>query len=61
TNGYIVTANEKEIKAAHTALAAKGFYVEPTTAANYAGYLKHEKAAQELIVMPLCGAGLKAV
>ncbi len=62
TNGYIMTANEQEIKEAHTALTAKGFYVEPTTAANYAAYLKHQKATtQERIVLPLCGAGLKSV
>ncbi|KPN13173.1 threonine synthase [Bacillus australimaris] len=61
TGGYIVTAKEQEIKKAHAALAEKGFYVEPTTAANYAAYLKHQKTAQERIVLPLCGAGLKAV
>ncbi|OLP63722.1 Threonine synthase [Bacillus pumilus] len=59
TNGYIVTANEQEIIEAHTALAAKGFYVEPTTAANYVAYMKHQKTEQELIVLPLCGSGLK--
>ncbi|EKF35157.1 MULTISPECIES: threonine synthase [Bacillus] len=61
TNGYILTVNEQEIKGAHTALAAKGFYVEPTTAANYAGFLKHRRMAHERIVLPLCGAGLKAI
>ncbi|PJZ00562.1 threonine synthase [Bacillus vallismortis] len=60
TNGQIITTNEEEILKARTALAGKGFYVEPTTAANYAGYLKYEHSSDEKIVIPLCGAGIKS-
>ena len=47
TNGQIITTNEEEILKARTALASKGFYVEPTTAANYAGYLKYSHSSDE--------------
>ncbi|MFT0800043.1 threonine synthase [Bacillus swezeyi] len=60
TNGQIITTNEEEILKARTALASKGFYVEPTTAANYAGYLKYDHSSGEKIVIPLCGAGIKS-
>ncbi|OLG13057.1 Threonine synthase [Bacillus paralicheniformis] len=60
TNGNMITVNEGEILKARTALASKGFYVEPTTAANYAGYLKYNRAFNEKIVIPLCGAGIKS-
>lgn len=60
TNGKIITTSEEEIIKARETLAKKGFYVEPTTAANYAGYLKYLHRADEKIVIPLCGAGIKA-
>lgn len=60
TNGQIITTNEEEILKARTALASKGFYVEPTTAANYAGYLKYSHSSDEKIAIPLCGAGIKS-
>ncbi|MED1189069.1 threonine synthase [Bacillus paralicheniformis] len=60
TNGNMITVNEEEILKARTALASKGFYVEPTTAANYAGYLKYDHSSDEKIVIPLCGAGIKS-
>ncbi|WP_042356815.1 threonine synthase [Bacillus rubiinfantis] len=60
TNGEFITTSEEEIIAAREALASKGFYVEPTTAANYAGYLKYKRQQHEMIVIPLCGAGIKA-
>ncbi|WP_173918618.1 threonine synthase [Halobacillus sp. Marseille-Q1614] len=59
TNGEIITANEQEIDKARAALADKGFYVEPTTAANYAGYLKYNRSSEEKVMIPLCGAGIK--
>lgn len=60
TKGQIITTSEDEIKDARIALANKGFYVEPTTAANYAGFLKYERNHDETIIIPLCGAGIKA-
>ncbi|TWK45983.1 threonine synthase [Bacillus paralicheniformis] len=60
TKGQIITTKEEEILKARTALASKGFYVEPTTAANYAGYLKYDHSSDEKIVIPLCGAGIKS-
>ncbi|MBN6185479.1 threonine synthase [Aneurinibacillus sp. BA2021] len=60
TKGCFITTSEEEIAQARAALAGKGFYVEPTTAANYAGYVKYNRSADEKIVIPLCGAGSKA-
>lgn len=60
TNGEFITTSEKEIMEARAALASKGFYVEPTSAANYAGYQKYYRDADERIVIPLCGAGIKS-
>jgi len=60
TNGEILTVNEEEISQARAALAGKGFYVEITTAANYAGYLKYNHSLSEKIIIPLCGAGIKS-
>lgn len=60
TNGEFITITEEEIMEAREALARKGLYVEPTTAANYAGYLKYPHQEEEIMVIPLCGAGIKA-
>jgi threonine synthase len=64
TDGVVVTVPETMIDEARTALARYGFYVEPTTAANYAGYMEYANhfgsASKEKVVIPLCGAGLKA-
>jgi threonine synthase len=60
TDGEFITTSEEEIAEARRLLASKGFYVEPTTAANYAGYLKYKRSSDEKIVIPLCGAGIKA-
>jgi|SRR5690625_5151505 len=60
TNGTILTVHEQEIKSAHSQLSELGFYVELTSGANYAGYLKYKKSQQEKIILPLCGAGLKS-
>jgi threonine synthase len=55
----ILTTTEEEIANARSLLARKGFYVEPTTAANYAGYLKYKSSRDERVIIPLCGAGIK--
>ncbi|MEH7393297.1 threonine synthase [Bacillus sp. JJ1474] len=60
TNGEMITTTEEEIVQARITLARKGFYVEPTTAANYAGYLKYNHSPAETIIIPLCGAGIKS-
>lgn len=57
-------APEADIVAAREALAAKGLYVEHTTAASYAAYLAWRKNAEgeadSDALIPLCGAGLKS-
>ncbi|GAM12497.1 threonine synthase [Mesobacillus selenatarsenatis SF-1] len=60
TNGEFIAIEEDEILNARTLLADKGFYVEVTTAANYAGYLKYKKSQGEKVIIPLCGAGIKS-
>ncbi|AXI00799.1 pyridoxal-phosphate dependent enzyme [Sporosarcina sp. PTS2304] len=59
TNGTILTIDEEEIVQARTTLAEKGFYVEITSAINYAGYVHYAKTPNEVIVIALCGAGIK--
>lgn len=60
TDGDFISIEEHEIKEAREALGEKGFYVEVTTAANYAGYLKYDRNHDETVVIPLCGAGIKS-
>ncbi|WP_100333605.1 threonine synthase [Bacillus alkalisoli] len=60
TNGTFLAINEDEIQLARSILAAKGFYVEITSAVNYAGYLKYKNSPEEKIIIPLCGAGIKS-
>ncbi|WP_322755967.1 pyridoxal-phosphate dependent enzyme [Frankia sp. Cas3] len=74
SNGRVVTAPEEAILPAQARLAARGLFVEPTAAATYAGLSdwlngpgatwitahSHRTGRPPLIVLPLCGAGLKA-
>lgn len=60
TKGTFINIQEEEILSARAKLADMGFYVEVTTAANYAGYLKYKKAPAEKVIIPLCGAGIKS-
>ena len=82
THGAIITVSDEAITSARAALAGRGFSVEPTAAAPYAGFLAyrdavlnnslpadqsplfnanpHYKKPTERIIIPLCGAGLKA-
>ncbi|ARK21293.1 threonine synthase [Sporosarcina ureae] len=60
TKGTFITIAEDEILVARKMLAAKGFYVEITSAINYAGYIKYATTKDEVIVIPLCGAGIKS-
>ncbi|WP_082232733.1 threonine synthase [Halobacillus massiliensis] len=59
TDGQFLTVDEEEIAHSRSVLAGKGFYVEPTTAANYAGFLKYNRSMNEKVIIPLCGAGIK--
>jgi threonine synthase len=63
-DGRFVTVGEQDILAARSALASRGSYVELTSAANYAGWLKYKETyvheADRSVVFPLCGAGLKS-
>lgn len=60
TDGTFISIKEDEILSAQAGLSAKGFYVEITSAVNYAGYLKYKKSREEKISIPLCGAGIKS-
>ncbi|KGR79912.1 pyridoxal-5'-phosphate-dependent protein subunit beta [Ureibacillus manganicus DSM 26584] len=64
TNGDIITITDEETMQARKELALKGFYVEITSAVNYAAYSKYVAKYPELIdqkvVLPLCGAGIKS-
>lgn len=60
TGGEFIVVEEEEISSARDALSEKGFYVEVTTAANYAGYLKYDRGPDETMIIPLCGAGIKS-
>ncbi|SFI09620.1 L-threonine synthase [Tindallia magadiensis] len=58
----VVTAPEHQILEARNNLAKKGIYVEHTTAATYAAYLKYIEMNGPLkdCLIPMCGAGLKS-
>ncbi|WP_252313185.1 threonine synthase [Sinobaca sp. H24] len=60
TNGTFIAVEEEDIPRAREALSKKGFYVEITSAVNYAGYLQYKKSPEEKVVFPLCGAGIKS-
>ncbi|MCP8950488.1 threonine synthase [Bacillus safensis] len=60
TNGTFIDIEEDEILNARSKLSEKGFYVEVTSAVNFAGYMKYKKESKETIVIPLCGAGIKS-
>jgi len=62
TKGDIFTAPENKIEKWRNSLAQRGFYVEPTTAATFAGFYEYNKKrpTEGKTIIPLCGAGLKA-
>ena len=58
----VVTAPEDKILAARAALAREGYYIEHTTAANFAAwdrYCELYGAATDVLIT-LCGAGIKS-
>lgn len=63
TEGEIIKAPENKIIETRKYLAKKGFYVEPTTAATFAGFFNYyNENSHQLtgkVILPLCGAGLK--
>jgi D-serine deaminase-like pyridoxal phosphate-dependent protein len=62
TGGSILSVSEEAIEPARAFLASRGYYVELTTVINYAGYLKAKATMQadQKVIIPLCGAGLKS-
>lgn len=64
TGGDVIGVTEKDILQARQTMAAQGIYVEITSAANYAGYLnfvkKYPSLKEQIVVFPLCGAGIKS-
>lgn len=60
--GEVVLSPEAGIHAAKAAVAATGFYVETTSAATFAAFFRRRAAGMDegLVVLPLCGAGLKS-
>jgi threonine synthase len=64
TGGDITGVSEDSIAAARQKMAAQGIYVEITSAANYAGYWnfvqKYPELKEQVVVFPLCGAGIKS-
>ena len=60
SGGTVVTVDDPAIAAARDRLARTGFSVEPTAAATWAGLGQARPDPGELVLAPLCGAGLKS-
>jgi threonine synthase len=60
--GEVAIAPESGIDAAKKTVAYRGFYVETTSAATFASFFRRRAAGidEGLVVLPLCGAGLKS-
>jgi threonine synthase len=66
TRGTVITVTDDEIRVAADRLARQGLYVEPTAAVPAAGVRRARADGwldddDSLVVIPLCGAGLKKV
>ncbi|MBG0787930.1 MAG: threonine synthase [Anaerolineaceae bacterium] len=61
SGGTAVAVSEDEITAARETMAHQGYYIEPTSALAYAGYLRliDRIGVEERVVLPLTGSGLK--
>ncbi len=61
SGGLAVAVSEDEIAAAQAVMAHHGYYIEPTSALAYAGYLRLSDriGAEERVVLTLTGSGLK--
>lgn len=63
TGGAAITVPENEIKDALHSLCRSGYFVEPTSAVAWAGYLEARESGllpDGVTVLPLTGSGLKA-
>lgn len=62
TDGTVLAVTDDEIRTARRALMRRGLFVEPTSAAAFAGYRKllHRAGLREPVVIPLTGHGLKS-
>jgi threonine synthase len=62
TGGRIVSVHEDSIEPSRCYLASRGYDVEPTSAVNMAAFSAYPQLFPEgeTVVLPLCGAGLKA-
>lgn len=62
TEGEVILAPEDKIIPAKDYLSKLGFYVEPTSAATFAGYIHYAEThpIEGKVVIPLCGSGLKS-
>ena len=61
TGGTVVSVGDDDVRSAREQLAAEGLYVEPTSAVCWAAWSKvPERLRDGEVVIPLCGAGLKA-
>ncbi len=61
--GEVILAPEQGIVDAGRKVASHGFFIETTSAATFASFFARQAAGIEegLVVLPLCGAGLKSV
>jgi len=61
SGGLAVAVSEDEIGAAQAVMAHHGYYIEPTSALAYAGFLqlKDRIGVEERVVLTLTGSGLK--
>ena len=60
SGGSVTTVDDDAIASARDRLARSGFYVELTAAATWAGVTQARGNPDELVLAPLCGAGLKS-
>ncbi len=60
--GEVVLAPEAGIATAKHRVAERGFFIETTSAATFAAFFERKAAGVDegLVVLPLCGAGLKS-
>lgn len=58
TNGTFIDIEEEEIIHARSKLSEKGFYVEVTSAINFAGYMKYQRNQKKPLSYLFVGQGL---
>lgn len=60
TQGQVIIVTDKDIERSLFEICTRGLYVEPTSAAALAGFKKYKSRAEETVVVPLTGHGLKS-